>query len=733
MDIVQRLAQAKEGFRSLSAPIEQQDEALKHLEHWLSQEVYAEYFPQIEWLLDTSAWSLLFDSFYRMIPFGTGGRRGPVGIGPNRINASTISTSVQGHIAYLRQLFPSISEQHVVIAYDVREFRDLRGRYNPELPNPLIGMSSQDLCHLAARIYAANGVTAHILPLEDNTFISTPELSFLIREYKAQGGLNISASHNHPDDNGGKFYNHLGGQPVPPEDENMLKLVQRVTEVPLISMEEAITRNRISWITPEYRERYVLLNAQMHGAKVDSDLHVVYSPMHGTGESSVAEACRKAGYSVQLMSSQATPDGGFPNVRFQMPNPEVREAMQDVIDWAQQQGADIALATDPDADRLGLAAVDAKGTWRFFTGNEIGALLAEHRLTRWKEEGNTVTPLVVKTEVTTGLIEKITEAHGGLCVGGLLVGFKYIGQALQHWEDGLPFHGVEGSLEQFALGTEESHGYLVSPDIRDKDAAGAAVLLVEYASRLKKKGSHLCEALETIYQTHGYYCNQLVSMVMEGASGVTNIRAMQSSLRQDPPQEIAGIPVRAFFDHQDTSGRLGEFVSETDRNGRNVLVFHLEGDIRLILRPSGTEPKAKVYIEVPSEPCADKEQLPHRIQSAQERAQAIAKVFTQCVLARIGIDLPMYALKTSDLVSIRLKRLFAEEILPAWQARISELGSELSTEAVMLEVEWLKNALLPYGKEAKTLLENGFEAFFVEHKEKGYMPSMRQIWSAFSV
>ena len=232
-------SQAAEGFRGGDAEAAYKDQALKFLRQWLTEPGFAAYRPQIEWLIQTKQWAGLLDRFYQILPFGTGGRRGAVGIGPNRMNLWTLGASVQGHCEYLRQRFPGGEPLHVVLAYDVRRFEDQRKNYNPELPNPVLHLSSRDFARHAAGIYAANGIHAHILPDASSHYLATPELSFTIRQLRANGGLNISASHNPPDDNGGKFYDERGGQPVPPDDQIMADLVDQVTIIKELPWTEA--------------------------------------------------------------------------------------------------------------------------------------------------------------------------------------------------------------------------------------------------------------------------------------------------------------------------------------------------------------------------------------------------------------------------------------------------------------------------------------------------------------
>ncbi len=720
MDRTTMLEQARQGFATFPLSDSQKQQALAHLQRWLTEESFAVYHPQLHDLIEKGAWSLLLDSFYQVIPFGTGGRRGAVGIGPNRMNPYTLATSVQGHVAYLRRIFGETTPLRVVIAYDVRRFLDLRGLYNKALPNPVLGQRSRDLCDLAASIYAANGVEAFVLPPEDPTFLSTPELSFLIRTYKAHGGLNVSASHNHPDDNGGKFYNQLGAQPIAPHDQEMSDLVEQVREVHTIPFEEGVAKGLIRWIEPANRQAYVDSNAALCTWPHPNKAIVAFSPMNGVGSTSVTPVLEKAGYTVHMLPSQVPFDGSFEHVRFRVPNPEVRTSMIDIVDFGKAQGADLVMASDPDADRIGLVAPDAQGNWRFFTGNEIGVLIAYQLLHTQKAQGTLpARPIIVKTEVTTDLLRRLTESYGGHCVSHLLVGCKFIADVMHNLETKGHFLDLQGTLNDFVMGTEESHGVLISKDIRDKDAAGAALILADLASRMKAEGRTLVDAIEDIYQEHGYFSNTQVSMVMEGAIGLARIRDMQSALRQDPPQNIGGIAVTKFVDHWGEKGIFGPILSTTDQSARNVLVFHLEDAIRVILRPSGTEPKAKLYIEVVSPPSADRAELRRNIEETEARARHLGTLFTQQILRKIGVELPDYALAIPDIVSIDLKERFAKEVVGAWLDKAQELqGSE---DAEINLTTHLKGLMAALGRPA-AMFSDGLRAYLATLPDKGVPP-----------
>lgn len=677
------------GFAGLAVRDALKDAAYRNLQVWLDGAAYAAFRPMLDRLIADQRWDLLLDSFYQVMPFGTGGRRGTVGIGTNRFNPVTLAASVQGHAEFLRNRFPGRALT-VVIAYDVRVYRDSNGVYPKELPNPLMGLSSRDFAEIAAGVYAANDVKTVLLPPGSRTYVSTPELSFAIRHLGAQGGLNVSASHNPPDDNGGKFYNERGGQEVPPDDEVMAKIVEAVTDARSMPYADARAQGFVADYGPEIHDAYVQTNLACSLSRARS-ARVVFTGLHGTGDTTVVDVLRAAGFRVDVEPTQAPHDGSFAEVPFRTPNPEVPQSMDRAVALAKTLGADLVMACDPDADRIGLVARDGDA-WRFFSGNEIAALVAEYRLTRRGWEN----PIVMKTEVTSDLVTRVARRHGAKVVGNLMVGFKYIGDGLAQLEDKGEFAGVFGKPADFVVGVEESHGVLVTAALRDKDAAGAALALAELASEVAPRT--VADVLRDIWAREGFVVNRLVSTVMRGATGKHRIEQIQAALRADPLTEVAGLAVTSFIDRADPNGSLGPIKSGTDAASRDVLVFQLGPDARAILRPSGTEPKNKVYVEVfgtPGEPNAD----------VDARAKRIALDFAKQMLAKVGIALPAWALQVSDLVAIEQKQHFAAELMPALRARLAA-GDEVQA--------WLDEQLRPYGKDPRGLVADAVRAWASE-------------------
>ncbi|MBA4062773.1 MAG: phospho-sugar mutase [Isosphaera sp.] len=605
------LDQTRAGFAGIDADPALKDLALANLRTWLTHPDFFGYRPQLEWLVRARKWSVLVDSFYQVMPFGTGGRRGAVGVGPNRMNLWTLGASVQGHCDYLRQRFPGVSPLHVVLAYDVRQFNDRRGVYSPDYPNPVLGLTSREFCQHAAGVYAANGVTAHILPPDSKRYVPTPELSFTIRFLRAHGGLNMTASHNPPDDNGSKFYTDLGAQPVPPEDQLISEFVDRVTAIKHVPFADAARAGKVKFLDEAPHRAYLDLcrKESLVPAPKKDEVRVVYTPLHGCGGFCAGELLELQGFRPIPVPEQATPDGQFPNVT-KTPNPEVPECMDRAERVAREHSADLVIATDPDADRLGALAStkpDGTGDYRFMTGNEIAALLTHFKLAQLARAGSLpAAPVVVTTEVTTGQITRIGRKFGAQVIADLLVGFKYHADVLAQLEATGQYGDVRATLADFVIATEESHGVMATAGLRDKDAACPALMLAEAALDQKRQGRTLVDYLADLNRQFGYFRNELLNIVMTGLEGKVNMTRMLDALRTNPPKEIGGLPVAAFEDLRDEAGRLGPFKGDTDRAARNFLIFRLGAgsgvSAKVCLRPSGTEPKAKAYIEVAGEP-----------------------------------------------------------------------------------------------------------------------------------
>lgn len=721
-----RLAdEARKGFAGIAIDDSLKQAALAHLQDWLATNKFAglldpsDYIPLVEWMVREKKFDFLLDGFYQVIPFGTGGRRGPVGIGPNRINPYTIASSVQGHVEYLRRKLGADAKLTVVVAYDVREFRDLRGLYPKDVPNPLLGLTSKDLAQIAASVYCAAGVRVYMLPDQPADFISTPELSFLIRRYKAQGGLNVSASHNHPDDNGGKFYNDQGGQEIPPDDEQMVDIVETITDVTSMPYDDARAKGLIEYITAADRQAYIDLNMSLRMKSEPGPAKIVFSNLHGTGINTVGRCLQEMGFALGKqyfeVPEQRDYRGDFANVMFRSPNPEVPQALDLAIKRAGEVGADLVLATDPDADRLG--GVSKSGDhFEFLNGNEFAVVITRYRLEKLREAGKLpAKPLVIKTQVTTELITRITEAFGGVVIGDLLVGFKYIGNILKQLEQHGRFGNVEASLSDFILGTEESHGLLATPEIRDKDAAGASVVLAEMASDLAAEGRTLYDYLIDTYKQYGYHRNFLRSTIMQGASGSAAIQKIQRLLRENPPDSVGGRKVLAVTDYWNEA-QFGPFVSNTDRFGRNLITYHLEGGIKATIRPSGTEPKNKIYIEKASDPvgAGASDAAFQAVRDKVDRdVQDFSNAFLKNMLALVDIDLPAYALEISDLVSINSKQHFAEEFTPGLERLAADSGSDEELNA------WIDAQLKSYGPDARLLIGSAFDTYLADARGTG--------------
>jgi phosphoglucomutase len=665
VDTADLLDTARVGIAGLDVSPTVQDQATEAVRLWLEDGRFRTYRGQITALIEQARWTTLLDSFYRTLPFGTGGRRGTVGVGPNRFNPWTLGASVEGHARWLRAKRGD-GPLSVVIGYDVRVFQDLGQQLISDVSTTVLGMSSRDFAEIAAEVYAAAEI-AVFLPPKDQ-FLSTPELSHAVRFLAADGGLVISASHNPPDDNGSKFYHAHGGQMVPPFDAQLGDMTREITAIDRMPLDRARATGLVREIEPRVGAAYVQANLNCARHPEARSAHIVFTSLHGTGRATVVPVLAAAGFRVDLEPTQSEYDGAFPNVPFQAPNPERPATLAAAKHTANRLGADLVMACDPDADRLGVSVRHprpAQGVvdgWRDLNGNEIATLVCHQALANHPQ----ASPVVFKTAVSSTLVERVAHGAGARVVGDLLVGFKYIGAAMDDLETTGQTHGLEATIQDFAAGLEESHGVLLTTDIRDKDAAGGALVLAELASREAIEGRTLVDTLMGLWERFGYVHNQLFSLVMRGASGKALIDGMLDSVRQVPLTRVGGLAVTAFNDRRDTA-RFGPILSETDAASRNMLVWQLGAEARLILRPSGTEPKCKIYIEIASEPGCP---LGEEMKRAKERCQALCDDFILEVLGRVDISLPRWALRMDDLVSIDERCHFVDTVFPGLLSQI---------------------------------------------------------------
>lgn len=625
------VAKAKDGFNTLDVSEKYIRSALKWLEVWLTEETFNDYVSQIQYLIDNGKWDFLLDSFYQVIPFGTGGRRGLVGIGPNRINTWTIQASAQGHSQYLIKEFGEAAKQRgVVLTYDVRKYTQ-KGIYDDSLPNPVMELDGRQLAVAAAEVYAANHIKVYMYA----EVRSTPQLSFTIRHLNAVSGDMFSASHNLPTDNGKKVYDQYGGQLIPPDDQNLVDEVTRnVKEIKKVDFDKAQAQGLIEFIGEEVDEAYYDAVCPVSLSE-ERQLKIVYSPLHGTGLTSVYPVFKKLGFDVTLDPATSNLSGAFENVTFNIPNPEVVESFDHSLPFAKEAAADILINTDPDADRIGVMLKHG-GSWKFLSGNEIGIILTQYAISKYKSK-HRLNPdnVIIKTDVTTSLIQKIADENGIRCIGDLLVGFKYIGDLMNQIE-------IKNKIEDFILGTEESHGYLMGNYARDKDAACAAVWICEHAAELKKNKKTLLDDLAGIYAKYGYCHNYLTEIRLLGAKGMDQILYIMNHLRDTKIDSFGEFSVRAKTDRWD--GEPQPHLSRTDTSARNVLIYHINNrpdttSMRVTVRPSGTEPKIKMYFEVFGKPFKLE-----NIDSEKEKVfnirQDLEKTFMRYCYKLLEVDFP---------------------------------------------------------------------------------------------
>jgi phosphomannomutase len=616
-----------EAFTSLAAAAARgqlSPSAVGNIRTWLTAPQYAEYIPLVLDHIRHQQWRELDDAFWTVIPFGTAGRRGKMyAIGTNAINERTMGESAQGLANYILAQKQKAEGRRqngsprCAVAYDTRH-------------------RSREFAELCAEIIVAAGFEV----LFFDGCRPTPELSFTVRDRECDCGIMISASHNPPSDNAIKVFWSTGVQLRPPHDAGVIECVKRVTEIRRTPFQEAIAAGRIHFCQNEQDIRYqsaVLDAAQCsplvpreertsegpqhssthhpanHLAERDAykgDLKIIFSPLHGVGLTSIPPILNSAGFTnVEIYEPHATPDGNFPNVPDQVANPENPAVFDVLITHAEQTGADLILASDPDADRIGCAVKLGSGfrgegseshqtpgtrhqttpPWQILTGNQIGALLAEFLLRRL-QAADRLTPehYVVKTLVTSDMICRIAEGFGASAFGNVLTGFKWIGGLID-----------EVGPEKFVFGFEEAHGYLAGTYTRDKDGAIAALLLAELAAECKAAGKTLHDQLDELFVKYGCHLEKTVSRTLPGADGVAKMNAIMQQLRNSPPKQLGGLAVE----------RVRDYLTGLDNvSPSDLLIFDLAptGN-RAAIRPSGTEPKLKFYLFAYEPPCSAEE------------------------------------------------------------------------------------------------------------------------------
>lgn len=593
-----KIEDAEKGGR-LSKP------AAAGIRRWLEEAPFAPYREKLLGAIEAGDWKPLDDAFYAVLEFGTGGRRGIMyPVGTNVLNSRTIAESARGLADFLRKKKGEGAACSCVIARDTRH-------------------NSPEFAESCARVMAAAGVKVYLF----KDARSTPLLSFAVRHLKCDAGIMITASHNPPSDNGFKCYNAEGGQVVPPDDAEIIECVEAASdrEIPEKPFDEGLKDGSIVHAGHEVDDAYI---AAVVGESVSHarGISIVYTPLHGVGETSVAASLKADGFmDVNILASQRTQDGDFPNVPNHVSNPENPAALQAAIDEAKKTKADLVLASDPDADRIGVGLPrtgDPAGEWITLDGNQIGALLAAFVMKQTADRGR-LRPdhYLVTTLVSTGMAKALARREGIRTEDDLLVGFKWIAQRIDR-------EGPAG----FLFGFEESHGYLKGIYARDKDASVAAMLFAELAATCKDRSQSVVEYLDDLYIDVGHFGEHLINKTYKGREGVEKIKSIMKAFREAPPRTIAGLKVTEVYDykaHEIRGLADGKTAPLPDPSG-DMVIFHTEREgVRFAARPSGTEPKIKFYLFA-------------RTPVSGPDALAKAKVETRAVLDRMVVDIEKY-------------------------------------------------------------------------------------------
>lgn len=546
------------------------------IDSWLSSEYDKDTVSQVQKLVDNKEETELLDSFYKELEFGTGGLRGIMGVGSNRMNKYTIGKATQGLANYLKKQFPNQLIK-VAVSYDSRN-------------------NSQSFGHLVADVFSANGI--HVFLFKE--LRPTPVLSFAVRHFDCQSGVMLTASHNPKEYNGYKAYWNDGGQLVEPHDKNVITEVNAIQSVDEIKFDRV--EANITLVGEELDEIYIQANQRLsihpEAVEAQKDLKIVFSPIHGTGITLVPKMLEAWGFThVSVVKEQAKPDGNFPTVVY--PNPEEEDAMSMAMKIGQELKADVIMATDPDADRVGVAIPNDKGEYQLINGNQIGSLLAYYVLSSKMDKGELKeNDYIVKTIVTTNLIADIGDDLG-VQTYETLTGFKYIGELITK----------EQGKGTYLVGGEESYGYLVGELVRDKDAVNSCAFIAEMTAYFKSQGKTVFQVLTELYVKYGFYKEKLISLTKKGKAGADEIKQMMVDLRKNAPKTLGGIAVKEIRDYENqvSNNLISGETTAIDLPKSDVLQFvTVDGDV-ISARPSGTEPKIKFYCSV-KESLMDKSQ-----------------------------------------------------------------------------------------------------------------------------
>jgi len=575
---------------------------------WLTEKEFEEFVPTLSKKIENGTWETLMDEFYRVVIFGTGGIRGVMDIGTNRINSYTVRWASQAYAQYLLKQKADIAATGIAIAYDSR-------------------LHSDEFMKETARVLAANGIPVYIFKY----YRATPELSFTVRHLKLAGGIVITASHNPPEFNGYKVYDEHGIQVLPDIGLQIEAEFKTIREIKKMPFEEALSENKIRYIDEEV-DRAFAVAAEKISVYPGRDVRIVFSPLHGVGSQSVLPVLQSLNFkNILTVENQMALDGTFPNVKEHFPNPEFPVVYEDAIRIAEKNDANLVIVSDPDADRLGIAIPDKEGHWTPLSGNQGAVLLGYFYMNALQESAGIPShPVVIKTSVTTELVRDIAESFGVEVIGDLLVGFKFIGDRLEHLPEG----------KKFLFGCEESCGYIFGNAYRDKGAETPAVIAAEMGAWCKAVGMTPVELLESIYIKYGFYAERLYYRLIEGLGALDRMNLAMKSLRDNVPKEFAGRKVVKMIDRltgEVFDGQTHAFVEKRNWDKGDMLSFFFTDNERdaLHIRPSGTEPKMKYYTSLKGDlKIKTKEQINDEAKIIEEAA---VKIFDD-ILATIKVN-----------------------------------------------------------------------------------------------